>query len=67
MTELSAQSVKEREETGLARGWVVKAFGNLLQVEFEGDVRQGEVAMVQLQDLVPVKQCCSITSQNIPL
>lgn len=29
-----------------AVGKVVKAFGNLLQVEFEGHIRQGEVAMV---------------------
>lgn len=29
-----------------AKGKVVKAFGNLLQVEFEGHIRQGEVAMV---------------------
>lgn len=27
-------------------GKVVKAFGNLLQVEFEGNIRQGEIAMV---------------------
>lgn len=30
------------------RGKVVKAFGNLLQVEFQGDIRQGEVAMVHI-------------------
>lgn len=29
-----------------AKGKVVKAFGNLLQVEFDGNIRQGEVAMV---------------------
>jgi V/A-type H+-transporting ATPase subunit A len=29
-----------------AQGKVTKAFGNLLQVEFEGNIRQGEVAMV---------------------
>jgi len=29
-----------------AKGRVVKAFGNLLQVKFEGNVRQGEVAFV---------------------
>lgn len=33
-----------------ARGKVTKAFGNLLQVAFEGNVRQGEVAMVVLGD-----------------
>jgi V/A-type H+/Na+-transporting ATPase subunit A len=36
----------ESEEHALATGKVVKAFGNLLQVEFEGNIRQGEVAMV---------------------
>lgn len=30
------------------RGKVIKAFGNLLQVRFEGNIRQGEVAMVHL-------------------
>ena len=34
-----------------ATGKVVKAFGNLLHVEFEGSIRQGEVAMVRLGDL----------------
>lgn len=34
-----------------AHGHVVKAFGNLLQVRFQGNVRQGEIAMVQLGDL----------------
>ncbi len=34
-----------------ATGEVVKAFGNLLQVEFHGDVRQGEVADVLIGDL----------------
>lgn len=29
-----------------AKGKVLKAFGNLLQVEFEGNIRQGEVVMV---------------------
>ena len=35
-----------------ARGKVVKAFGNLLYVEFEGSIRQGEVAMVNLGNIV---------------
>jgi V/A-type H+-transporting ATPase subunit A len=30
------------------KGEVVKAFGNLLQVKFDGNVRQGEVAFVEL-------------------
>jgi V/A-type H+-transporting ATPase subunit A len=33
------------------RGKVVKALGNLLHVEFEGHIRQGEVAMVHLNGL----------------
>lgn len=36
----------ELEKHAHAIGRVIKAFGNLLQVEFEGDIRQGEVAMV---------------------
>ncbi len=34
-----------------ALGKVIKAFGNLLHVEFHGNIRQGEVAMVQVGDL----------------
>lgn len=33
------------------KGKVVKAFGNLLQVVFEGSIRQGEVAMVLLDGI----------------
>lgn len=33
------------------QGKVVKAFGNLLHVAFEGDIRQGEVAMVEVDGL----------------
>lgn len=32
----------------LATGEVVKAFGNLLQVRFKGNIRQGEIAMVEV-------------------
>ncbi len=32
-----------------SKGHVVKAFGNLLQVKFEGHIRQGEVAMVHVE------------------
>lgn len=38
-------------ETTRAKGNVVKAFGNLLQVAFDGNIRQGEVAMVHLDDI----------------
>ena len=37
-------------KTKQASGKVVRAFGNLLQVEFTGAVRQGEVAMVAVED-----------------
>jgi V/A-type H+-transporting ATPase subunit A len=33
------------------KGEVIKAFGNLLQVTFDGDIRQGEVAMVEVEGL----------------
>lgn len=32
-----------------ATGKVLRAFGNLLQVEFEGSIRQGEICMVRLE------------------
>jgi len=35
----------------LATGKVIKAFGNLLHISFEGDVCQGEVVMIKLEDL----------------
>lgn len=41
-------SVSIEEEKVTATGKVTKAFGNLLQVEFDGNIRQGEVAMVIL-------------------
>lgn len=39
------------EETTNATGKVVKAFGNLLEVAFEGSIRQGEVAMVHVDGI----------------
>jgi V/A-type H+-transporting ATPase subunit A len=36
------------EGTKQVKGTVKKAFGNLLQVQFVGDIRQGEVAMVHV-------------------
>lgn len=40
----------EQTKQGHARGKVVKAFGNLLQVKFEGNIQQGEVAMVRINN-----------------
>lgn len=48
MTKTTAMPQEKREHTH-ATGRVVKAFGNLLQVKFEGDIRQGEVVMVELE------------------
>ncbi len=42
------QAAEEKSE--LATGRVVKAFGNLLQVQFKGSIKQGEIAMVQVDD-----------------
>lgn len=36
------------QEAQRAKGTVIKAFGNLLHVAFDGNIRQGEVAMVHL-------------------
>ncbi len=43
-----SQTTIEEEKIKSIEGTVLKAFGNLLQVRFEGDIRQGEVAMVKL-------------------
>lgn len=42
------QIVSTSEQTQ-TKGKVIKAFGNLLQIEFEGQIRQGEVVMVSTQ------------------
>lgn len=34
-----------------ATGKLVKAFGNLLHIHFEGNVRQGEIAMIEVEDV----------------
>lgn len=43
------ENTVESPERVHAQGKVVKAFGNLLQVEFDGNIRQGEVAMVHTE------------------
>lgn len=42
-------TVETEQSQKLATGKTISAFGNLLQVRFEGDIRQGEVAMVLLE------------------
>ncbi len=39
------------QQTAYATGKVVKAFGNLLHVEFTGLIRQGEICLIKLGDL----------------
>lgn len=46
-----SQSGAPSADTKFATGKVLKAFGNLLQVEFVGNIRQGEVAMVEVDGL----------------
>jgi len=50
-----------KEELEHAKGKVVKAFGNLLNVAFEGDIRQGEVAMVDLEGVELKAEVIEIT------
>lgn len=47
MTQTTETDLKEAKAKK-ATGRVVRAFGNLLQVEFAGNIRQGEVAMVEV-------------------
>ncbi|MDP1879692.1 MAG: V-type ATP synthase subunit A, partial [Parachlamydiaceae bacterium] len=48
---MNIEQTAQSRENVKATGKVVKAFGNLLQVEFTGNIRQGEVAMVHVDDL----------------
>jgi V/A-type H+/Na+-transporting ATPase subunit A len=45
------EQILDSQETTFATGKVVKAFGNLLQVQFEGHIRQGEVVMVHSENV----------------
>ncbi len=51
----------------VAKGKVVKAFGNLLHVAFEGSVRQGEVAMVKLGHLLLKGEVIEIAGSEVKL
>lgn len=52
------------QEKKQAQGKVVKAFGNLLQVQFEGGIRQGEVAMVQVDGVKLKSEVIEITGDE---
>jgi V/A-type H+/Na+-transporting ATPase subunit A len=51
----------------LVTGKVVKAFGNLLHVAFDGNVRQGEVAMVKLGNLVLKGEVIEIAGKEVKI
>ncbi|NGX51249.1 MAG: V-type sodium ATPase catalytic subunit A [Chlamydiae bacterium] len=51
----------------LAKGKVVRAFGNLLHVKFEGDIRQGEVAMVHVGDLSLKSEVIEVVGDEVKL
>jgi len=46
-------------------GKVVKAFGNLLHVAFDGNVRQGEVAMVKLGNLLLKGEVIEVAGKEV--
>jgi V/A-type H+/Na+-transporting ATPase subunit A len=48
-----------------AKGKVVKAFGNLLQVAFEGNVRQGEVAFIEMEGLPLKAEVIEVAGQEV--
>src|SRR5689334_2160853 len=48
----------------VATGKVVEALGNLLHVEFEGDIRQGELAMVKLGQIELKAEIIEIAGQH---
>lgn len=48
----------------VATGKVIKALGNLLHVEFEGNIRQGELAMVKLGNLELKSEVIEIAGQT---
>lgn len=50
-----------------AKGYVVKAFGNLLQVKFEGNVRQGEVGFVEVDGTHLKSEVIEIVGDEVKL
>jgi V/A-type H+-transporting ATPase subunit A len=50
-----------------AKGFVVKAFGNLLQVRFEGNIRQGEVAMVHSKGIQLKAEVIEIAGNEVKI
>jgi len=51
----------------MSKGVTVRAFGNLLQVKFEGDVRQGEVGFVEVGDAHLKAEVIEIVGEEVKL
>lgn len=51
----------------MSKGVAVKAFGNLLQVKFEGDVRQGEVGFVEVGETKLKAEVIEIVGDEVKL
>lgn len=54
-------------DTSKATGRVVRALGNLLQVEFEGNVRQGEVGYVEVDQVSLKAEVIEIVGNEVKL
>jgi V/A-type H+-transporting ATPase subunit A len=54
-------------ENPAATGKVIKAFGNLLHVKFEGNVRQGEVAKVHLNGIQLKAEVIEINGNDVKI
>lgn len=55
------------EEKKSCTGTVINAFGNLLQVKFDGSIRQGEVGMVHLNGLKLKAEVIEIVGDEVKL
>lgn len=62
-----SEALIQKEKSRASKGKVVKAFGNLLNVEFEGNIRQGEVAMVELNDTLLKAEVIEIVGNEAKL
>jgi V/A-type H+/Na+-transporting ATPase subunit A len=56
-----------KENKSRASGNVVKAFGNLLHVQYEGNIKQGEVAYIKIDDLLIAAEVIEIAGDEAKL
>ncbi len=59
--------MKNTPSSSYATGKVVRAFGNLLQVQFEGDIRQGEVAYVDVEGIKLKAEVIEIAGDEVKI